>query len=192
MELRAALEALKVAQGASRGSVAVYTDSSYVINGITKWVAGWRRNGWQTKEKKEVLNQDLWKPLADVVDSLGGQIEWVYVGGHVGIAGNERVDAIASQLALGQKVDLYTGPLGAYAVDIKNISFDAAKQKKKSDSRSRAKLKAYSYVSKVDGKVMTHKTWAECEARVRGKAARYKKAISQEDEAEIIKQFSAK
>jgi ribonuclease HI len=115
---------------------------------------------------------------------------WEYVGGHVGIAGNERVDTIASDFALGKKVELYSGSLSSYDVDVKNINFDAAQVKTKSASKERSKAKAYSYISKVDGKVLVHKTWVECEARVKGKTARFKKSLSSEDEAAIIKDFS--
>jgi ribonuclease HI len=191
MELTAALKALELAyKQVGAVPVAVHTDSSYVINGITKWVRGWKANGWQTKDKKEVLNQDLWKPLSATAEAFKNSIEWKYVGGHVGVAGNERVDAIASELAQGKKVDFYTGPRDGYFVDVKNVSFDAAKQKTKSDSKSRSKLKAYSYVSVINGEVMVHKTWDECAKRVRGKAARFKKSLSSEDEAALIKEFS--
>ena len=190
MELRAALEALQKACTLGNGDVVVYTDSSYVINGITKWVAGWQRNGWKTKEKKPVLNQDLWEPLLQAAESFDTTIEWQYVGGHVGVAGNERVDVIASDFATGVKVSLYSGTRSAYTIEIANLGHDEGLQRDKSALKERSKAKAYSYVSKVDGKVMTHKTWAECEARVRGKIARYKKALSAEDEAALIQEFS--
>jgi ribonuclease HI len=192
MELMAALEALKEARTLSNGEVTVYTDSSYVINGITKWVKGWQRNGWLTQEKKPVLNQDLWEPLVAAVENFDAVIVWEYVGGHVGIEGNERVDSIASDLALGKKVDLYTGPLNGYLIDVKNIKFDKTLVKAKSDTKARSKLKAYSYVSVIGGVIVKHKTWAECEARVRGKAARFKKSLSAEDEAVIVKDFLSK
>ncbi len=190
MELRAAIEGLR---GAVVGSqIILYTDSSYVINGITKWVHGWKKNGWQTKEKKPVVNQDLWESLDSAVAGHGRDIEWQYVGGHVGIAGNERVDAIASDLADGKKVELYRGARSGYGVDVANLKLDTTKQKAKSASGTRSKAKAYSYVSLVGGKVMTHKTWAECEARVKGKKARFKKALSVQDEKEIVADFSKK
>jgi len=124
MELRAALEALQEARLMSNGEVTVYTDSSYVINGITKWVRGWQRNGWKTQEKKPVLNQDLWEPLVAAVENFDTTIVWEYVGGHVGIEGNERVDSIASDLALGKKVELYVGPINGYLIDVQNINFE--------------------------------------------------------------------
>jgi ribonuclease HI len=192
MELKAAVEALKKAREVSNGSVTVYTDSSYVINGITKWVKGWQRNGWLTQEKKPVLNQDLWEPLVEAAENFDSVINWEYVGGHVGIEGNERVDSIASDLALGKQVDLYTGPIDGYLVDVKNINFDKTLVKQKSETKARSKLKAYSYVSVIGGVIVKHKTWAECEQRVKGKAARFKKALSAEDEAAIVKDFLSK
>lgn len=192
MELTAALEALTFASALPAAPCTVYTDSSYVINGITKWVAGWKKNGWQTKEKKEVLNKELWGALDASVQKMSGPIIWEYVGGHVGVAGNERVDTIASDFAEHTKVELYDGPRSAYAIEVHNLSRDESLHSNKSASRARSKVKAYSYVSKVDGKVMTHKTWAECEARVRGKVARYKKSLSAEDEAKIIKELSSR
>ncbi len=191
MELKAALEALTKARMLGNGAVTAYTDSNYVINGITKWVHGWQRNGWVTKDKKRVMNQDLWEPLLKAIEAFDTSIVWEYVGGHVGVAGNERVDTIASDFAIGKKVQLYAGPVSGYGIDVSNIDFDAALVKTKSATKERSKSKAYSYISKVDGKVLVHKTWAECEARVKGKTARFKKSLSQEDEANIIKEFSA-
>lgn len=191
MELMAAIEALREAGAHPRTErMVVRTDSSYVINGISKWVHGWKKNGWVTAQKKEVMNRDLWERLITAVDALETTIDWQYVGGHVGIPGNERVDAIASDLAEGKKVVLYRGPREHYEVDLDALGAQAQKKAAKSASSARSKAKAYSYVSRVDGKVMVHKTWAECEARVRGKTARFKKALSPEDERAIIADFS--
>lgn len=189
MELTGALEALR--HGSHKDAdIVLYTDSRYVINGITKWVKGWEQGGWVTKNKKDVLNKDLWEKLIAVVRARSGKINWEYVGGHVGIAGNERVDEIASNFAEKIPVTLYSGPATAYTVNVGDISLDQVKQKAKSESGARSKLKAYSYVSKVDGTIQVHKTWAECEARVKGKAARFKKATSSAEETQIIRQFS--
>lgn len=192
MELRAAIEGLRASNMEPPGTRIVYTDSSYVINGITKWVHGWKKNGWQTKEKKSVINQDLWQALDVTVHNCGSEVDWQYVGGHVGIAGNERVDEIASDFAEGKEVGLYQGLASGYGVDVSNLDMDAAKQKTKSASSTRSKGKAYSYVSMVDGNILTHKTWAECEERVRGRSARFKKALSPAEEKEIIDAFSSR
>lgn len=191
MELLAAYEALAHAAALAPKQIDLYLDSSYVMNGATKWGSGWRRNGWITSTKQSVINRDLWERLLDLLDTIKAPIRWINVGGHVGIAGNERVDVIASGLALGESVELYSGPRATYGIDIANVSFDEKKQQEKSDSRARAKLKAYSYVSEVDGVVQVHETWGQCEARVRGKRARFKKAVSASEEAEIKKSFGA-
>jgi ribonuclease HI len=190
MELRAALEALKYVAPHADKPIVLHTDSSYVINGITKWVKGWQRNGWLTKEKKEVLNQDLWGQLVDAAKSCAHGIAWEYVGGHVGVVGNERVDAIASDFAQNKPVELYDGSRAAYELDITNLGHDDELKAAKSSSKSRSKAKAYSYVSKVDGVVQTHATWGECEQRVKGRTARFKKATSAAEEAAIIEDFS--
>ena len=112
------------------------------------------------------------------------------MGGHVGIAGNERVDAIASGFAERKEVVLFSGERSAYEHEIENVAHDSGKASQRSAAKTRSSQKAYSYVSLVDGSVMVHKTWAACEARVRGKQARFKKALSPEDEVRIIQDFS--
>ncbi len=211
MELSAVINGLqkaseacgKVRQGAkSFGSsrktaegpqVTIYTDSSYVINGITKWIHGWKRNGWKTKTKDDVLNKDLWMNLDEVLNTVGARnVTWKYVGGHVGIAGNERCDVIATSFADGEKIKLYNGPLSDYSIkNILDISNDKVKAKAKKSSSSRSNAKAYSYVSNIGGEIKIHHTWAECEKRVKGaKGARYKKSLNAMNEAEIIDEFS--
>lgn len=193
MELTAAINALsRVGQGES---AAVHTDSSYVINGITKWVHGWKRNGWQTKQKKPVENIGLWQELLRV--SEWKKIEWVHVGGHVGVAGNERADEIARGFAQGDPDEfvttLYSGALAEYPVkNILDISHDVSKQESRTSARAHSRAKAYSYLSMIDGKIEKHATWADCEKRVRGKKAKFKKAVSHEDEQKIIAEWTKK
>lgn len=213
MEIKAAIEGLKkvIKLGTSGKQLVpsvIYTDSSYLINGITKWVQSWEKNDWKTKTKTEVLNKKLWQELLKA--SKGKNIEWKYIGGHRGVLGNERCDEIATSFAdsLGEAsgherspsrflgtsrraLKLYKGPIEKYGIDILNIDLDNEKSEKRTKDRTRSKAKAYSYVSSVDGMVQIHSTWAECEARVKGaKGARYKKALSTEEEREIIKSFS--
>lgn len=92
MELTAAimaLEALKVPC-----DVEFHTDSQYVKNGITEWLANWVRNGWKTAARKPVLNQDLWERLHAATQRH--HITWKWVRGHAGHEYNERVDALAT------------------------------------------------------------------------------------------------
>ncbi len=72
-----------------------FTDSEYVKNGVTKWVKGWKKNGWRTKEKKAVKNADLWRAL----DAAATQhvVHWKWLKGHAGHVGNERCDRLANE-----------------------------------------------------------------------------------------------
>jgi ribonuclease HI len=91
MELMAAIQALEALSRPSR--VLLYTDSTYLLNGITKWVAGWQRNGWRTSARKPVKNEDLWRRLVAAMN--GHEVSWLWVKGHAGDEGNERADALA-------------------------------------------------------------------------------------------------
>lgn len=169
----------------------VYTDSSYVLRGATQWLRGWREKNWMATNKKEILNKDLWERMLSVID--GKQIDWRLLSGHVGVVGNERADKIATAFADNKKEELFSGSLESYGIDILNVSHDPAAKAKRSSSKSRSGAKAYSYVSKVGGVIMVHKTWQECEKRVRGTSgALYKKALSETEEKEIISDFESR
>lgn len=188
MELMAALHGLR--HVAPDSEIVVYTDSSYLIKGITQWIRGWKRNGWMTQTKEDVANKDVWMELDEVIQ--GKHIEWKYVGGHIGIAGNERCDEIATAYADDAKLDLYSGSLADYSIpNILDVSYDPEKAATKKSSSSRSSAKAYSYVSLVGGKIETHATWAECEKRVKGVKARFKKALNKQEEGEIMREFGA-
>lgn len=184
MELSAAINALiYVDENSVEGDIVLQTDSKYVINGITSWVKGWERNGWKTAAKKDVENRDLWEALAFAAKGLS--IEWRYVQGHAGHPGNERCDEIATSFADGKPVALYHGPKNKYPVDLDAEPSANVAAKKKSSS-----AKAYSYLSLVDGSLEIHKTWAECEKRVKGvRGAKFKKSISAADEEAIQKEW---
>ena len=91
MELLAAINALQALKRPCR--VAVHTDSNYVRDGITKWIHGWRRNGWKTADRKPVKNAELWQELVEA--AAPHRIEWHWVKGHAGHAENERADRLA-------------------------------------------------------------------------------------------------
>lgn len=192
MELTAVIKALSEVRGVP-GAVAIYTDSTYVIQGIRGWIFGWRQRGWKTAAGGEVLNRDLWEQLDALVTARGkGAIQWHYVRGHAGTPGNERVDEIADGLAQGQPITLYRGPLIAYSCAVLDLPSDTVVPPRKAtaaprDSRSKT---PYSYLSVVDGQLARHRTWAECERRVKGRAgARFKKAMSPTDEAAILREW---
>lgn len=93
MELQGAIAALEfLATHKQSTPVDLYTDSKYVLDGITKWIKGWKKNGWKTKDNKPVKNQELWQQLDPLNSS---NIRWHWVEGHSGDPDNERCDAIA-------------------------------------------------------------------------------------------------
>jgi ribonuclease HI len=93
MELTAAIEALSAVKRAS--AIDFYTDSQYVRGGVMGWIAGWKRNGWKTADRKPVKNVDLWQKL----DALREKhdIKWHWVKGHAGTELNERADRLANE-----------------------------------------------------------------------------------------------
>ena len=91
MELMAAIEGLRALTRPMR--IHIHTDSTYVKDGITKWIVNWKRNGWKTAAKKPVKNVDLWQALDDAL--VGHKVEWFWVKGHSGHVENERADALA-------------------------------------------------------------------------------------------------
>ncbi len=91
MELMAAIVALEALSKTC--AVSLTTDSVYVKDGLTKWIHGWKRNGWKTADKKPVKNEDLWKRLDAA--AARHKIEWHWVKGHAGHPENERADALA-------------------------------------------------------------------------------------------------
>ncbi|WP_242118018.1 ribonuclease HI [Sphingomonas lacusdianchii] len=98
MELMAAIEGLKALKRPCR--VILSTDSRYVMDGLTKWIKGWQKNGWKTAAKQPVKNAELWQELLSAAKPH--RIEWVWVKGHAGHPDNERADRLASDAALAQ------------------------------------------------------------------------------------------
>ena len=93
MELTGAIEGLKALKFGC--TVALYTDSSYVRDGITTWIHNWRRNGWRTAARKPVKNADLWQALEEALQTH--DVTWHWVKGHAGHPENERADELARQ-----------------------------------------------------------------------------------------------
>ncbi len=187
MELMAAIES--ILHTPKHTDITVFTDSKYLINGITSWIKVWKNNGWITKTKDDVVNKDLWMKLDIAVKDRS--IIWKYVSGHVGIIGNERCDHIATDFADNGKTALYSGSISAYDLpNILDLSHDSILTKTKKSNSSRLSTKAYSYVSSVGGTIHVDNSWAECEKRVKGiKGARYKKSLNITDEQRVIEEF---
>ncbi len=104
MELMAVIQALQALKRPC--AVTLYLDSQYVLKGITEWLPGWKAKGWRTAGKQPVKNVELWQQLDELVHRGGHEIDWRWVRGHNGDAGNERADALANmgvEVALGQR-----------------------------------------------------------------------------------------
>ena len=183
MEIMAVIKALEKI-GITDKHLIIYSDSAYMINGITKWVFGWQSRDWQTREKTDVANKDLWLEL--VKNVKGQKIDWQQVSGHSGIIGNERADEIATAFTKGERPLLFAGEFKKYRLDILNFKTDD----KKVAQKSRSGAKAYSYLSLVDGVCKIDSNWADCEKRVKGRVGvKFKKSLSPDDEKEILKSW---
>lgn len=188
MEMTATINALQEVKN-EMGPVYFYTDSTYVIRGITQWVWGWRKNGWKTAEGAEVLNKDLWQRLFSLVMDRGseGKVHWRYSRGHVGTPGNERCDEIAVSFSKKQWIELFEGSLLKYAVAVYDVpeNSDLPEMRPKQE-----KKQALCYLSVVGGVLVRHSDWASCERRVKGQSgAKFKKAMSEQEVQQIITEW---
>lgn len=93
MEMTAAIEALRQLKRPCK--VIITTDSQYLVKGMTEWIAGWQRKGWQNSKKEPVVNKDLWEQLLSL--SKSHSVQWKWVKGHAGHAENERCDQLARE-----------------------------------------------------------------------------------------------
>ena len=93
MELSAAIEGLAALKEPCH--VDLFTDSKYVMDGITQWIQNWKKNNWRTAAKKDVKNKELWQKLDQLISQH--QVQWHWVKGHSGDAGNEEADLLANK-----------------------------------------------------------------------------------------------
>ncbi|MBI5202149.1 MAG: ribonuclease HI [Elusimicrobia bacterium] len=182
MEMLGAISALRATADRPE-PVKLFTDSSYVVSGITMWVHGWRRRGWQTMDGKPVLNRDLWETLMGLAAARRDRLTWVQVKGHAGHEVNERCDEIAVAYSKNQNADLYEGP--AIGCGYSLLEPGPAHLRAPGGPRkpSSPKPKGGWYLSWVGGKLEKHTSWPECQARVSGvSGAKFKKVSSPEEE----------
>ncbi len=187
MELGGVIAGLRAVSGMP-GVAVVHSDSTYVLEGISKWILGWKRRGWTTAAGEPVKNEDLWRTLDALVAARGkGGVEWRWVKGHAGHDANERCDELAVAMAKRNPVDLYEGPLTSYPHgSLLPSQPKALPARPKAGERKAADTRPTWYLSWLDGKLERHETWAACEARVKGRPAKFKKVRSDE-EAEAAK-----
>jgi ribonuclease HI len=172
--------------------ILIFTDSVYVIRGITEWIHGWKRRGWKTATQGEVSNQDLWQKLDDLINEIKKQnsqvkFNWNFVKGHSGDPGNERCDEMAVACSKNDYIELYLGSHENYRFDVSVMPEikDLPDMKKKSDSATKTAW----YISFVNGVFTRHETWKQCEALVKGRAAKFKKVSSEAEETQIKKSW---
>lgn len=184
MELQAVISALEFVQNRPE-DILVFTDSTYVIRGITQWIWGWLKKGWINAQGEPVANQFLWQQLQSLQMQKGkNKISWHYVRGHQGNPGNERCDTIAVCFSKNQYCELYHGPLLNYEHNPYDVPEDTSLPPMR---EATPKAKAHSYLSVVNGSVERHDTWPDCERRVKGRSgAKFKKSTSPADEEEIL------
>jgi ribonuclease HI len=189
MELTGAIRALEFAKGTAN-PIWLYTDSTYVIRGITQWILGWQKKGWISANGEEVANKDLWQRLVRATRDLGPvKVDWRYVRGHTGDEGNERVDKIAVGFAQGKYVKLFKGTLPDYGLDLTTLPTKEALPEMKPSSSAK-KAPAFSYLSYVNGQLNRHETWSDCERATKGRpGAKFKRANSAADEQTILKDW---
>lgn len=193
MEMAGALAVLRATHDRPE-PLKLFTDSSYLVRGITEWVAGWRRRGWVTMDGGPVLNRDLWEALDSLALARQGRLGWVHVKGHAGHEVNERCDAIAVAFSQGKPPALYDGPsVGcAYSLlDPEPEHLRAPGSASRSPGR-KSKPKGGYYLSMVAGRVERHSAWPDCQRRVHGvSGARFKRVSSAREERDILARWGA-
>jgi len=188
MELGGVIASLRAVKG-MQGKALIHTDSTYVIEGITSWIKGWKRRGWTTAAGEPVKNEDLWRALEALVAERGrGGVEWRWVKGHAGHDANERCDELAVAAAKRKPCDLYEGPLLGYPYG-SLLPSEAKALPARPKDRKAADTRPVAYLSYLDGKLMRHATWAECSARVHGTPAKFKKVRSEDEAAAARKSW---
>ena len=171
--------------------VRLFTDSQLLIQGATKWIHGWKKKNWTKSDGEPVMNRDLWEKLDAEIKSYPAKIEWLYVAGHAGIEGNERVDELAVAHSKNLSPSLYRGPLGTYSCQkafVREPVMSEVGVNRSSDSiLPKGKRGPTVYLSYVGGKLERHSTWPECENRVKGvPGAKFKKVTSVEEERQVL------
>ncbi|MFC1474612.1 ribonuclease HI [bacterium] len=193
MEMTAVIEGLKIV--APDKKIVLWTDSSYLVNGLTKWIHGWRSNGWKKKDGEPVLNEDLWRELDD---AMSPRIQMKHVKGHAGNYMNERCDKIAVAFSQRKQVDLRAETLDD-ASDKDEIleGLEAAKNYVPSKSPGSKKKppapppgEAYKnkvYLFIYENKVHRFTDWPSCQVFASGKPGYTKGCRSRAEEEQYVK-----
>lgn len=190
MELQGVIEALSFISSLS-DDISIYTDSTYVINGATKWVWGWAQRNWLTAENNPVSNKELWIKLIPLLQKHRGRLVWKYVRGHTGVVGNERCDQLAVSCSKGESLYLYEGLYSEYPYKIFPLPVDESLPTSSFSKEKRKESSVSYYISLVNGVVSKYQKWNDCERAVRGvSGAKYKKVKNEQDEKETLKSWN--
>jgi len=189
MELTAAAESL--ARVPEEAEVILWTDSSYLIDGITKWLPGWKKNGWRKKDGALVLNVDLWKKIET---QAAGRVRWNYVPGHKGYYLNERCDTIAVAFSQGKPAELRdipldkTGDAGLVEAALKDaLDAGATAPPASSGKRKPAPKGKKRYLFAWNGRLYRFDSWPACSNFTSGKPGYPKACRTREEEIEYAK-----
>ncbi len=173
MAVLAPIESLLTTPSRGKLKIHVLSDSTYVIKGASQWLAGWQRRGWKTADGAPVKNQDLWERFASLQKAVS--IDWHYVPGHSGVAGNERCDEIAVAMTHHRALSLYEGSLANYPIALFDLDVSQTYPV---------------YLASVDRELVTFGTWPACEAAVKGRpGAKFKKVKSRSEWQECLRQW---
>lgn len=187
MELLSVIEALNYL-AKNNDEIAFYTDSTYVINGVTKWMWGWAKKNWINSENNPVSNRDLWEQLYSLVAKKKDKLTWNYVRGHTGVVGNERCDQIAVSFSRDEEVYLYKTEYENYPYKIFPLPANEALPEAKFGAKNKTTKEVSYYISVVGGVVTRHETWKDCEMAVKGRSgAKFKKVKDQAEQEQVLK-----
>lgn len=187
MELKAPLHALEsLAHLALSTPIEIYTDSTYVILGITQWIHAWRKRSWLTLEGTPIANLELWQKLQAL--TLKRNLQWKYVKGHSGVPGNERADQIAVAYSQRSPLPLFYGKLEEYRIPILHLPPQTEVPTRPFNSKDKRSTPAsVNYLSLVNGTLRRHTSWKDCESCVKGRSgAKFKKITNQEEEKKVL------
>jgi ribonuclease HI len=190
MEMLSVIKALEDIGHLNDCVITVYSDSAYVVTGVTNWLPGWIHRDWVTSTGDAVKNKDLWEEFQKHCAFYGSKLKFEKVKAHSGKIENERCDYIAKSVAGDQKVNINIAKdwmnFDNYQRELKEGKLGISKTTKSGTKRK----KAMCYVSLVDGDIYVDTEWSECQKRMKGhKGCLFKKAANECERDTIQAEF---
>lgn len=178
--------------------IRVFTDSKYLIDGATRYLKNWKRNGFVTVANGLVKNRELWEELNHELEFWAKRLSWHYVPGHSGVLGNEIANEIAQSLSKRIERSLYDGPRAHYyegrdlseGLDQVDLARETGSSRTAAQQIGRSTDPGYPvYLAVIQGKLERFQTWVECERAVKGRSGvRFKKVKNKVEEQAFINQ----